>query len=239
MTMGVDLRSPRGGPLHYQGRVDALVVDAYDAYWIIDHRVVVGSGRTWNQLLLDEQGIAACWAWEIFYYGMKIAGTIYNELRLDAPETTAGEAAMDAAAPSPPSRQEADRPAYDVTGRRRRYMEAARIPCGVRGGLRQRGFPAHPHQSDPGRAGGLRAPDRRRGARDDLAGPHRLSQPECGELRSLRLPGALHRPQYRHRRARDPETNFRDRGPEEIVEGRLGGVTWSMNRGARPPKFGS
>jgi hypothetical protein len=35
------------------------------------------------------------------------------------------------------------------------------------------------------------------------------------------------------------EANYRNRGPEEIVEGRLGGVTWSMNRGARPPKFGS
>jgi hypothetical protein len=34
------------------------------------------------------------------------------------------------------------------------------------------------------------------------------------------------------------EANYRSRGPEEIVEGRLGGVTWSMNRGARPPKFG-
>ena len=31
---------------------------------------------------------------------------------------------------------------------------------------------------------------------------------------------------------------YRDRGPEEVEEGRLGGVSWSMNRGARPPAFG-
>ena len=30
---------------------------------------------------------------------------------------------------------------------------------------------------------------------------------------------------------------YRDRGPEEVEEGRLGGVSWSMNRGARPPRF--
>ncbi|MEA2505295.1 MAG: hypothetical protein QOG36_2338, partial [Actinomycetota bacterium] len=40
-TMGLDLVAPGGGPIHYQGRVDALVVDAYDAYWVRDHRLVV------------------------------------------------------------------------------------------------------------------------------------------------------------------------------------------------------
>jgi hypothetical protein len=31
---------------------------------------------------------------------------------------------------------------------------------------------------------------------------------------------------------------YRTRPPPELVEGRLGGQTWSMNRGARPPRFG-
>jgi hypothetical protein len=33
-------------------------------------------------------------------------------------------------------------------------------------------------------------------------------------------------------------SQFRERG-EELEEGRLGGVTWSMNRGAVPPRFGN
>jgi hypothetical protein len=31
---------------------------------------------------------------------------------------------------------------------------------------------------------------------------------------------------------------YRTRPAPELVEGRLGGQTWSMNRGARPPRFG-
>src|SRR5438094_6783569 len=125
-TTGVDLVAPGGGPIHYQGSVDALVVDAYDAYWIMDHRVVFeGEWENLNQLLLDEQIIAACWAWEIFYYGMKIAGTIHNELRLGAPETA--DSAPGELPPTLPD-PEADPPAYDVVGRRRLYLEAVRVP---------------------------------------------------------------------------------------------------------------
>src|SRR2546422_6259046 len=114
-------RSRGGGPIHYQGRVDALVVDAFDAYWIMDHRLVVdGEWENLNQLLLDEQSIAACWAWEIYYYGMKIAGTIHNELRLGAPETA--KAAPGKLPPTPAvAEPEAEAPPYDVVGRRPLY----------------------------------------------------------------------------------------------------------------------
>lgn len=33
-------------------------------------------------------------------------------------------------------------------------------------------------------------------------------------------------------------SSYRERMTEEIVEGRLGSVTWSMGRGAAPPQFG-
>src|SRR5579862_5570498 len=121
-TAGLDLVGPRG-PIHYQGRIDALVVDAFDAYWIMDHRVVDGGWEDPDQLLLDERGIAACWGWEIFYYGMKIAGTIYNELRLDADPG-------DPAAPAAAEESGGGTPAGPtlIAGRRRMYLEAARVP---------------------------------------------------------------------------------------------------------------
>ncbi|MDQ2789517.1 MAG: hypothetical protein M3Y73_07360, partial [Actinomycetota bacterium] len=34
-------------------------------------------------------------------------------------------------------------------------------------------------------------------------------------------------------------TSYRERPPEPVQEGRLGGVTWSMNRGAAPPRWPS
>jgi hypothetical protein len=238
--MGVDLVAPGGGPIHYQGRVDALVVDAYDAYWIMDHRLVVdGEWAHLNQLLLDEQAIAACWAWEIFYYGMKIAGTIHNELRLEAPEAPDEAPGVVAAAPSPRPEQEADAPAYDVFGRRRLYMEAVRIP------------------DERVQVSGNEAFRRTRitRTRAELQACGRQVADEALEMTSRGLivypspsvancaPCPYREPCIAVNMGTDEqailEASYRNRGPEEIVEGRLGGVTWSMNRGARPPTFGS
>jgi hypothetical protein len=238
--MGVDLVAPGGGPIHYQGRVDALVVDAYDAYWIMDHRLVVdGEWAHLNQLLLDEQAIAACWAWEIFYYGMKIAGTIHNELRLEAPEAPDEAPGVVAAAPSPRPEQEADAPAYDVFGRRRLYMEAVRIP------------------DERVQVSGNEAFRRTRitRTRAELQACGRQVADEALEMTSRGLivypspsvancaPCPYREPCIAVNMGTDEqailEASYRNRGPEEIVEGRLGGVTWSMNRGARPPTSGS
>ena len=75
------LRAPRGQHARYQGRLDLLGVDEHDAYWVACHRVV----REWtplDALVRDEETVAACWAWEQYYIGMEIAGTIHNEMRL-------------------------------------------------------------------------------------------------------------------------------------------------------------
>ncbi len=75
------LRTPRGQHVRYQGRLDLLGVDEHDAYWVTRHRVV----REWtplDALVRDEETVAACWAWEQYYIGMEIAGTIHNEMRL-------------------------------------------------------------------------------------------------------------------------------------------------------------
>ena len=75
------LFTPGGEHVNYQGRLDLLGVDAHDAYWIMRHRVV----REWTPLSTlrrDEEAAAACWAWQQYYIGMEIAGTVHNEMRL-------------------------------------------------------------------------------------------------------------------------------------------------------------
>lgn len=230
--LGRDLVAPVGGPIHYQGRVDALVVDAYDAYWIVDHRVVDGGWESLNQLLLDEQGVAACWAWEIYYYGMKIAGTIYNELRIDSIDGAgagAGPLPEHSTAPGAPE----VRP-----GRRRMYMEAARIPeervevFGTDAFRRTRITRTRAELAVCGRQIAEEALDM---CSPDLVVYPSPSAAHCG-------PCAFREPCLSINMGADVqavlEARYRDRGPEEVVEGRLGGATWSMNRGARPPRFG-
>ena len=77
---GRELVLPDGRPIRYQGRVDLLAGDEHDRYWVVAHRLVDRFG-TAEELLLDEELVAACWAMERFYPGMRIAGTIHNELR--------------------------------------------------------------------------------------------------------------------------------------------------------------
>jgi len=228
---GHDLVAPGGGPIHYQGRIDALVVDAYDAYWIVDHRIVEGGWESLSQLLLDEQGVAACWAWEIFYYGMRIAGTIYNEIRLDAPDADAGIVGPGTRAAVP------DTPGA-LAGKRRMYMQALRVP---------------EERVEVSEAGAFRRTRITR-SRAELAACGRQVAQEALEMTSAGLvvypnpsvahcvPCAYREPCIALNMGVDPTAilaeRYRDRGPEEVEEGRLGGVSWSMNRGARPPAFG-
>jgi hypothetical protein len=70
-----------GEPVRYTGRIDLMAVDQHDAYWIVRHRVVEGDWPATEDLVADEEALAACWAWKQFYLGMGITGTVYNELR--------------------------------------------------------------------------------------------------------------------------------------------------------------
>lgn len=68
-----------GRRVMYVDNVELLAVDAHDEYWVVTHRVV----QSWSDprlLLLDERAVAACWAWEQCYLGMRVAGTIHNEV---------------------------------------------------------------------------------------------------------------------------------------------------------------
>ena len=81
-----------GEHINYQGRLDLLGVDEHDAYWIMRHRVV----REWtplSTLVRDEEAAAACWAWQQYYIGMEIAGTVHNEMRLPTVAPPGGDLA--------------------------------------------------------------------------------------------------------------------------------------------------
>lgn len=78
------LLTAAGSPVVYECRVDLLAVDCADDYWVVRHRIV-GDWPDPQAPLRDEDVIAACWTWEQDYPGMQFAGTIHNELRVDAP----------------------------------------------------------------------------------------------------------------------------------------------------------
>ena len=89
---GSDLVDGAGREMRYLGRVDQLFSDHSDEYWIAQHRIV-GEWEDDEQFLLDLDGVADLWATEATYPQLRIAGIVYNELRMeieldpaDAPE---------------------------------------------------------------------------------------------------------------------------------------------------------
>jgi hypothetical protein len=82
---GLDLCAPDGRAVMYRTRVDLVAVDERDRYWIVLHRVRErGPATAVEELLGEESAVEACWAWERAYPGVRIAGTIHNEIVLGA-----------------------------------------------------------------------------------------------------------------------------------------------------------
>jgi hypothetical protein len=75
-----------GSPVIYPCRIDLVAADAADEYWVICHEIV-DDWRDIDTWVRDEQAVAACWAFEHDYIGVKIAGTIHNEVRIAGPLT--------------------------------------------------------------------------------------------------------------------------------------------------------
>jgi hypothetical protein len=252
-TEDTDLVTPDGRVVRYGGRVDLLLVDEHDAYWVVRHRLVDRFTDP-ELLLLDDEAVAACWAWEYFYLGMRISGTIHNELCLagEPPDPAepvrrprASHAFARARAEARRREEEAEQAedaaealrqsSAPVPGHRRMYARAERVPTEVvieeGGGMFRR----------------TRIP-RTRAALDDLG---RRFAAEALEMLEPGLP-LYPTPTPEHCAACDfrapclamneggdadamLKTNYRVRPPEAPEEGRLGAVTWSMNRGAAPP----
>lgn len=226
LTSGRDLATPSGEAVRYQGRIDLLVVDDDDHYWVVEHAPTTEGWADLDDLLLHERTTSHCWAWELFYMGMRIAGVIHNELRLDA-----GDEGVDDDGPPP-----AAAPAHGG-GHRRMYVRSGGPPHGITVTTYGQAFRRTriPRGEDE-----LRAHRTRLGLEVlDMVDPGLSvypspSPPNCGSC-AYRAPcvatdagGGVEEILAR---------SYRRKPPEELVEGRLGGVTWAMGRGAAPPKF--
>jgi hypothetical protein len=219
---GVNLLTSAGDEVRFSGRVDLLAIDSDDAYWVVQHRLVTDGWAGHDALQLDELTIAWAWAWPQFYLGMQISGTVYNEIRADAGELGANVAV-------PERRLHA--------GHRRMYARTGTVS----------GERLHAEGTDSFR----RTRIRRTEAELAAAGADLAAEVNAATSPDLRVypspsPEVCSRCSYRSpclivNQGQDPtaelSASYRHRPPEPVQEGRLGGVTWSMNRGAAPPPW--
>lgn len=221
-----DLVDADGSAVHFAGRVDLLVVDEMDRYWLVVHRVGPGWADV-DELLLDERGASFCWAWERAFLGMDVAGTIYNELRTDVD--------VHGLPPVPPTGTTAPVP---VSGHRRMYVRPSRAAD-----------PEILREGDDV----FRRTRIRRGPVEMERVRHKLGV-EARAMTDARLaiyptpawhncaPCAFRPPCIALDTGEDTAdllaTLYRPRPPRVPAEGRLGTVTWSIGRGAAPPTFG-
>ncbi len=240
-----------GEAVRYRGRIDLMAVDGQDAYWIVRHRLVDGAWPPTEELAADEEAVTACWAWEQFYIGMAITGTIWNELRW--PSWSAGEPESfwprrarwrrpllrRRAGVQPAVRQhEPSGGGRSIPQHRRMYAQArqarraAPVEQQVSGGFRRTWLRHSP--AEVAGAGHRLGTDVAEMIRDDLAvdpSPSDRHCPACPFLGPCQAQFA----------GQDPEailsSRYRQRPPDSLQEGRLGGGAWSTGRGAAPPKF--
>ena len=239
------LCTPRGQHVRYQGRLDLLGVDEHDAYWVARHRVV----REWtplDALARDEEMVAACWAWEQYYIGMEIAGTIHNEMRLpagarlvaDSDRSTTGEG----------GRERGGVPQHEGSGggrsipqHRRLYARSTEPVDSPRvvqdtASLFRRTWIRRSRGETVEAARQLSAEAR------EMFSPEVLVYPSPSESACRRCPFAAPcMALYEGREAEAQailDSSYRLRPGAAWEEGRLGGRTWSTGRGAAPPRFG-
>jgi hypothetical protein len=80
-----------GRAIRYWGRIDQLISDPQDENWIVEHRLVQGGWTDPFHFLVDSTALTHAWAFEYAYPHLKVAGTVYNELRTDALDLLAGQ----------------------------------------------------------------------------------------------------------------------------------------------------
>jgi hypothetical protein len=239
-----------GEDVRYRGRIDLLAVDRHDAYWIVRHRLVTGDWLSTERLAADQEMVAACWAWEQFYLGLAITGTVFNELRV--PPQPAAEPAQGRQQPGERrwrwlrlveplpavSQHEPSGGGRSIPQHRRMYAQARQpdraepVRQEITGQFRRTWLRRSP--ADVARAGQQLGADAAEMIRRDLKlrpSPSGRNCPPCpylGPCQAL-FDGKDAGPVLR--------SGYRERPPDIPEEGRLGGGAWSTGRGAAPPRF--
>lgn len=230
-TPGHELIDAGGRPVRYHDRIHVLIVDSHDAYWVVEHRLVMDGWADRDELLLAERPVSAAWGWEQFYLGMEFAGTVHNELCLNG----VGGVTDEGVAGGPAARR--PRARDFARSRAKSRAEDSPAPVGAEvivqedaGWFRRTWIPRT-------RTEIISVVDRLSAETVEMLEPalplYPSPTPEHCSLCRFRPPcramnegagvepileGAYHSRQ--------------EGGPEE---GRLGGGSWSMNRGAAPP----
>jgi len=220
-------------PIRYRGRCDVLALDGYDAYWIFDHRITAEAWADLDQLLLDEQGVAACWALQNFDPGMKIAGVVYNELRRAVPKepcTIPSRSVL-----TTPDVMQKLLPRLAPRGLYRRAVREPEHRVEQQGNAFFRRTAIARSQKELENAGRQIALEAL-----DIADPNSLLYANpAWETCSV---CAYRRPCMAMNEGADAEailsSFYRKRTDDEFEPGRLGGSTWSIDRGSVPPNLG-
>jgi hypothetical protein len=229
------LLTPDESGISYACRVDLLAVDAADEYWVMRHQIV-DDWRSVEELVLDEEATAACWAWEQDYIGMEVAGTIHNEIRIDG--------ALDPPADESTATGELKPvPQHEASGGGRSIPQHVRMAS-----LDSR--PIEGGRIDQRTAGPLRRTRIRR-SHDEIAAVASLIAAEAAEMAGAPViypsPGPhclacdFRSPCLSMFEGADPEPllvlNFRPRSGVAVDKPRLGQATWGFGRGGAPPDW--
>lgn len=178
------LLSPSGERVRYRDRVHLAVMgDEDDRCWLVEHRLV-DRFADGDELVLDERGLVACWAWNETELALPVAGTRYTELRLDPP------------------------------GLKRTLVP--RSPAAIAGAAARLGRTVVAMVAD------------------DVSVDPTPAWSHCRRC-PFRSPCVV------MQRGEDASSllaaGYRQRPPDDLEEGRLGGTSWGLGRGARPKRF--
>ena len=185
-----DLATTSGRPVKFCTCLDALVFGQDDRPWLLCHRLGPGTWVPTEVLGVEEEALTDCWAWAHFALDPRMAGVMFNEARLDAPDD-----------PFPFRRTVVPATRGEIAGAGRQLGREALE-------MLDAGLVPYPN---PTPANCVPCP---------FLAP-------CRALREGRDPAQVLAQDYERA------------APETPREGRLGGHTWSVSRGARPNRFDS
>lgn len=85
---------PDGRTGRFRVRVDMVVIDDHELYWLVEHRITGPDWAELDALVLDEGALSRSWAWQQEFLGT-ITGTVHNELRMVGGPSGADPAEVD------------------------------------------------------------------------------------------------------------------------------------------------